>query len=190
MTTERFLKLLIAVAGVAVLIALLAPSHRQPSPLPSRPAPDFQYLVKGQPHSLRELQGKVVLLNFWASWCEPCVAEMPSLEQLHRAFEPRGLFVLAISVDENERAYEEFIHEKKLTLATYRDPQKKIAARYGTFQYPETYIIDRNGLLQKKVVGPIDWTDPQVVAYLNQLLEPASNLSTGSGTGSTPGSSR
>ena len=171
MTTERFLKLLVAVAAVGVVIALLAPSHREPPPIPARAAPDFEFFVQDQRHSLRELQGQVVLLNFWASWCEPCVAEMPSLEQLHRALRPRGLYVLAVSVDENKQAYEEFIRRNRLTFATYRDPQKKIAARYGTFKFPESYLIDRNGILQRKVIGAIDWADPQVVTYMNQLLE-------------------
>lgn len=172
MTTERFLKLLIGVAAIGVLIALLAPSHRTPPAMVARAAPDFSFTADGTPTTLQALHGKVVVLNFWASWCEPCVAEMPSLEQLHRALQDRGLYVLAVSVDQSQRAYETFVRQKKLTFVTYRDPQKKIASRYGTFQYPETYIIDKRGILQKKVIGAIDWTDPQVVAYLNDLLQP------------------
>ena len=171
MSTERFLKLLIGIAGIGVLIALLAPAHRTPPPMLARAAPDFSFTVNGTPATLESLHGKVVVLNFWASWCDPCVAEMPSLEQLHQGLKDRGLYILAVSVDESQRAFETFIRQKKLTFVSYRDPEKKISSRYGTFQYPETYIIDKDGILQKKVIGAIDWTDPQVIAYLDGLLK-------------------
>jgi len=132
------------------------------------PAPDFTVQDADRKVSLHDLRGKVVVLNFWATWCPPCVEEMPSLVKLQSDFKDR-VVVLAVSVDEDERSYHTFLKKNNVDLLTVRDPQQKSNELYGTIKFPETYIIDRNGVVQRKFIGPVDWTRADVVEYLNKL---------------------
>jgi cytochrome c biogenesis protein CcmG/thiol:disulfide interchange protein DsbE len=164
------LAVLAFISGLLVLFA--APEYRQGEPsLAGKPAHEFSFTLNGKPARLADLRGKVVVLNFWATWCPPCVEEAPSLERLQAAIAPRGGTVLGVSVDEDEAAYNKFLQDHQIQFPTYRDPSKQIAISYGTSMYPETYIIDRNGRLARKIIGPQDWDSPAILAYLNQLLE-------------------
>ena len=107
-------------------------------------------------------------MNFWATWCPPCVDEMPSLVKMQADLKDR-VVVLAISVDEDERSYHTFLKKNNVDVLTVRDPQQKSNELYGTIKFPETYIIDRNGVVQRKFIGPVDWTRADVVEYLNKL---------------------
>ena len=162
--------LALAVAAAVVLI-FASPTYRQgePSVAGSR-APDFSFELSGNPSRLVELHGKLVVLNFWATWCPPCVAEMASLNRLHRQLGPRGGIVLGVSVDEDGAAYEKFLRDQQIGFPTYRDPSKKISGRYGTFMYPETYIIDRSGRIARKIIGPQNWDSSEMLSYLEPLL--------------------
>jgi peroxiredoxin len=131
-------------------------------------APDFTVQDADRKVTLHDLRGKVVVLNFWATWCPPCVDEMPSLVKMQSDLKDRVL-VLAVSVDEDERSYRTFLKKNNVDLLTVRDPQQKSNELYGTFKFPETYIIDRQGVVQRKFIGPVDWTRPDVVEYLNKL---------------------
>ena len=119
--------------------------------------------------SLNELRGKIVVLNFWATWCPPCIEEMPSLVQMQQRMKPNGVEVLAVSVDEDESAYRRFLKDHNVDLLTVRDPDQKSNNLYGTFKFPETYIIDRNGVLRRKFIGPVDWSQPEIVDFLSKL---------------------
>ncbi len=119
--------------------------------------------------SLKDLRGKVVVLNFWATWCPPCVEEMPSLVQMQRQLKDRGITVLAVSVDDDARLYHSFLEKNKVDLLTVRDPRQQSNELYGTFKFPESYIIDRQGMLRRKFIGAVDWTKPDVVDYLSKL---------------------
>jgi len=131
--------------------------------------------LKGRMHALDELRGKVVVLNYWATWCPPCIEEMPSLEKLHEALASRGLAVVAVSVDERFSDIERFVDERNLTFTVLHDDGMKVSRSYKTFKYPETYIIDRSGRLKSKVVGARDWVAPSVIRDLVALLnEPSS----------------
>jgi len=132
-------------------------------------APDFTVQDSDRKVSLQEFRGKVVVLNFWATWCPPCVDEMPSLVQLQQRMKNKGVEVLAVSVDADQSAYQEFLKSYKVDLLTVRDPNQKSNNLYGTFKFPETYIIDRNGVLRRKFIGPIDWGQPDIVDYLAKL---------------------
>jgi cytochrome c biogenesis protein CcmG/thiol:disulfide interchange protein DsbE len=157
------------IAGLLVLFA--APEYRQGEPsLAGKAAKQFSFTLDGKPATLADLRGKVVVLNFWATWCPPCVEEAPSLNQLQMAIGPRGGTVLGVSVDEEQGAYDKFLQEHQIRFPTYRDPSKQIALSYGTTMYPETYIIDRDGRLARKIIGPQDWASPEMVAYLDTLL--------------------
>jgi peroxiredoxin len=133
------------------------------------PAPDFTVADSDRLVALHDFRGKVVVLNFWATWCPPCVDEMPSLVVLQSKLKNRGVQVLAVSVDVDGNAYHRFLRDQKVDLLTVRDPDHKSNNLYGTFRYPETYIIDRDGKLRRKFVGPVDWSTPEVVEFLQKL---------------------
>jgi peroxiredoxin len=149
---------------------MASPSTRQgESGVIGSTARDFSFELAGKPARLSELRGRVVVLNFWATWCPPCIEEMPSLERLHQQISASGGMVLGISVDENAEKYQRFLQDYQITFPTARDPSQKIASGYGTFKYPETYIIDRSGHIARKVIGPQQWDRQETVAYLKQL---------------------
>ncbi|PYU16343.1 MAG: TlpA family protein disulfide reductase [Acidobacteria bacterium] len=130
---------------------------------------DFNFELDGKPAKLADLRGKVVVLNFWATWCPPCVEEMPSLNRLQQHLAPQGVTVLGVSVDDDAAAYDRFLRAQGIHFPTYRDPSKKIALKYGTSMYPETYIIGRNGRIARKIIGPQNWDSPELLAYLQSL---------------------
>jgi cytochrome c biogenesis protein CcmG/thiol:disulfide interchange protein DsbE len=130
-------------------------------------APDFTISDGTTTVHLAGYRGRVVLLNFWATWCAPCVEEMPSLLELHN--DRPDLAILAVSIDENPDAYNRFLVRHHVDLTTVRDPAQKAAKLFHTEGWPETYIIDRNGVIRRKVVGPQDWNSPEIRAYLKSL---------------------
>jgi cytochrome c biogenesis protein CcmG/thiol:disulfide interchange protein DsbE len=132
-------------------------------------APDFTVTDSDRMVALHDFRGKVVVLNFWATWCPPCVEELPSLVELQAKLKNRGIQVVAVSVDVDGNAYRRFLRDQKVDLLTVRDPDHKSDNLYGTFKYPETYIIDRDGKLRRKFVGPVDWGTPEVVDFLQKL---------------------
>ncbi|MBZ5646773.1 MAG: TlpA family protein disulfide reductase [Acidobacteriia bacterium] len=133
------------------------------------PAPDFTVTDADRTVSLKDLRGKVVVLNFWATWCPPCVDEMPSLVRMQREMKSKGVTVLAVSLDEDARQYRTFLEKNHVDLLTVRDPRQKSNELYGTFKFPETYIIDRQGVLRRKFIGPVDWTKPDILDYISKL---------------------
>jgi cytochrome c biogenesis protein CcmG/thiol:disulfide interchange protein DsbE len=155
----------------AVLAFFTLPHYRQgESSIAGKTAEDFSMDLNGRPAHLSDLHGKVVVLNFWASWCGPCIEETPALIALQQRIAPRRGEVLGVSIDEDEGAYERFLREKGINFPTYRDPSKKIAADYGTSMWPETYIIDRKGKILRKIIGPQDWNSPEMTAYFDGVL--------------------
>lgn len=138
---------------------------------PGDRAPGFDLVDDdGAGVSLRDYAGKVVLLNFWATWCAPCVREIPSLNRLYGQFEDKGFIVLAVSVDEDEEQYRQFLAERGVSFPTARDPQRAVSSRYGTAKYPESYLIDRAGKVLRKYVGAEDWVRPEIANYIRSML--------------------
>lgn len=119
--------------------------------------------------TLTQFRGQVVVLNFWATWCAPCVQELPSLVEMQRRMKSKGVTVIAVSVDVDERAYRQFLTDHRVSLLTVRDPSGKTNALYGTFKFPETYVIDRKGVLQRKFLGAVDWTDLDLLDFLGKI---------------------
>jgi cytochrome c biogenesis protein CcmG, thiol:disulfide interchange protein DsbE len=159
------------VFAAAILYAFAVPSYRQGEPsLAGRKAQDFPLQIPGATH-LSDLRGKVVVLNFWASWCPPCLEETQSLNQLQQAIGPKGGVVLGISVDDDNAAYKKFLVDNHVVFPTYDDMTKKTATDYGTAMFPETYFIDRDGRLARKVVGPQDWQSPEIMQSIDILLK-------------------
>ncbi len=118
---------------------------------------------------LSQFKGQVVVLNFWASWCPPCIAETPSLVKMQQQMKAKGIVVVAISADEDAEAYHRFIQKYGMDFVTVRDPSAKIQHLYGTIQIPETYIIDRDGILRRKFANAFDWSTPEVTDFLSHL---------------------
>jgi peroxiredoxin len=162
----RVLPLVLTLAGIAVSCSK-DPGPRVGQPVPSFSLPDLD----GNVHRLDDLRGKVVVLNFWATWCPPCVDEMPSLERLHDALGPKDVAIVAVSVDERFSDIEEFVDKYGVTFTVLHDAGKKTSRAYQTFKYPETYIVDRSGRLRSKVVGPRDWSAPTVIRDLVELAK-------------------
>lgn len=131
-------------------------------------APTFDVTDGSRSVELGKLRGDVVVLNFWASWCAPCLEELPSLVAMQSQL-PQ-IKVLAISTDDDASAYSQFLTNHPMgKVTTIRDAQQRSNALYGTFRYPETYVIDRKGVIRRKFIGPQDWTDPEIVSYLKKL---------------------
>jgi peroxiredoxin len=122
--------------------------------------------------SLASYRGQVVLLNIWATWCAPCRAEMPSIEQLHREFGPRGLKVVAVSVDDpgQQASVRKFARDLGLTFEILQDPTHDIQRTYQTTGVPETFVLGRDGVIRKKIIGATDWSSPGTRALVAQLL--------------------
>jgi peroxiredoxin len=132
-------------------------------------APEFTIRTdSGRQVSVPNFGGKLLVLNFWATWCPPCVQETPSLSQFAAQFANKGVVVLGVSVDKDEKQYRSFLQRFHPLFETARD--FKIHEDYGTFMYPETYFIDSHGRVLKKIAEGADWSDPQLVQYVNSLL--------------------
>jgi cytochrome c biogenesis protein CcmG, thiol:disulfide interchange protein DsbE len=132
-----------------------------------KPAPDFTVADGSTSIHLANYRGKVVLLNFWATWCEPCIIELPSLLQLHH--DQPNLAILGVSIDEDQDAYTRFLSRRNVDFTTVRDPGQTAAKLFHTEQWPETYVIDRQGVIRRKFIGAQDWSDPEIRAYLKSL---------------------
>jgi peroxiredoxin len=136
-----------------------------------KPVPDFTLpALAGGTSGLASLRGHVVLLNFWATWCPPCVGEMPSLDRLGRALGAEGLVVVGISVDADEAALKEFVARHALGFRILRDTGAHTAAAYRVTGYPQTFVIARDGTLLKTFLGPAEWDTPEATAYFRGLL--------------------
>ncbi|MEW6777382.1 MAG: redoxin domain-containing protein [Bdellovibrionota bacterium] len=118
----------------------------------------------------RDLAGRVVLLNFWATWCAPCLEEMPSLNRLHARLEAEGLTVVAVSEDEHTGLPASYVAKEKFQFPVLFDDDHRVASQWGTFKYPETYIVGRDGVVKKKLFGPAEWDSPQAIEYFRELL--------------------
>ena len=130
-----------------------------------------EFTVQDSDHqvSLNQFRGQVVVLNFWATWCPPCNQELPSIIDMQNRMRGRGVVVLGVSIDVDGDAYHRFLKERSVNFVTVRDPEQKVANMYGTSMWPESYVIDRQGVLRRKVVGPINWDSPDVMQFLSQL---------------------
>jgi peroxiredoxin len=165
---------LVALAVAAAAAFALVTLPRTPPPLgrgSEAPAWSLPRLEGGDPLSLDSLRGRVVLLNFWATWCKPCEEEMPAMARLHRALGPRGLELVAVSVDDGRQEVVDFQERLALPFPILLDPEKRAARSYQTFRFPETFLIDREGVIVERYVGPKDWDAPAYVERLQRLLD-------------------
>jgi peroxiredoxin len=153
--------------GLAAAAGLAGLGQRGP-----RLAPDFAVTdLQGRTVRLSALRGNVVVLNLWTTWCPPCREEMPSMERLYTRLRGKRFSLLAVSQDEDGRkAVEPFVRELGLSFPVLVDPERQVGERYGVWGYPETFVIDRNGYVVERVIGPRDWASPAQVATLEALI--------------------
>jgi len=186
MTARKQAAVVIGVIGIA--LALLFAGKRilgnELSPLgPGSEAPNFTALTLDsipQSKSLDAYKGDVILVNIWATWCLPCRAEMPSIEQLHQTLAPRGLKVIGVSVDDpgTEAQIRDFLKQYKVTFENLHDPkgqEGKVSELYQTTGYPETVIIGRDGIIRKKLIGASNWNSPENRGLVERLLAEKAN---------------
>ncbi len=134
-------------------------------------APDFTVRdLKGQEVSLSDFRGRLVFLNFWATWCPPCREEMPSMERLYQSMKDKPFTLLAVSVDANAEMVERFRQARGFTFPILIDEDQKAATLYQTTGVPETFIISPEGNILYKIIGPEDWATEKSLAGLAQLL--------------------
>ena len=140
----------------------------------NNPAPEFtvKAINDGSSLSLSDLKGKVVLLNFWATWCPPCREEFPSMMKLNKAMTGKPFQMVAVSLDEGGKAdIDSFFKSSGFMLPTYLDPEGKTAKSYSVTGVPESFIINRQGILVKKIIGGLDWDSAEVASFLEGLMK-------------------
>jgi cytochrome c biogenesis protein CcmG/thiol:disulfide interchange protein DsbE len=122
--------------------------------------------------SLADYRGQVVMINVWATWCLPCRVEMPSIEALYRDYGPKGLKVLAVSIDDpgTDETIRTFVKQYGLTFEVLHDPKAKISETYDILGYPETLIVGKDGVIRKKLMSAVDWNSPESRALVERLL--------------------
>ena len=130
-------------------------------------APDFTVHNGTQTIRLSQFRGKIVLLNFWATWCAPCIDELPSLQALQK-LRP-DIQVFAVSIDDDPDAYAAFLKQYDISLLSVRDGSQGANLKYGSVKVPETFVIDRNGMVTRKFISSQQWTNPEILSYLAKL---------------------
>ena len=165
---------LAAIAGIGFAVTRELGNELTPLGVGTR-APNFSAATLDTPPrkvSLANYRGRVVLVNVWATWCQPCRVEIPSIERLYRAYGPKGLNVLAVSVDDSgsQTAVRSFVHDMGMTFQVLYDPAGKIEHAYQTTGYPETVVIGKDGVIRKKIAGAIDWDSEGNRRLIQRLL--------------------
>ena len=165
----------LAVSGLLILFSLKQNnSYLKYSPLKlDLPAPNFTFPgLDGKMVSLSDYRGNVVLVNIWATWCPPCVDEMPSMERVYKELKSENFEILAVSIDSlGTKAVAPFMKKYNLSFPALMDPDGTIQTLYQTTGIPESYIVNQEGILIKKIIGPRDWATPEVVGFFRDLLQ-------------------
>jgi cytochrome c biogenesis protein CcmG, thiol:disulfide interchange protein DsbE len=134
-------------------------------------APDFSVTTDdGRTISRNNFGGQLLVVNFWATWCPPCIFEMPSLSEFARSLQPHGVVVLAVSIDEENRSYRDFLERLQPPFLTTRAGGSDLASEFGTVKVPETYIIDGTGRVLRKYVDARNWMEPAILSDIETLL--------------------
>jgi peroxiredoxin len=139
----------------------------------AKSAPAFELKdTAGTNVSLSEFKGKIVLLNFWATWCSACRAEMPGLNRLYTEFNSRGFVVLAVTIDHSEKLVRKFIAEKAINFPVLMDPEKEVSFdQYAVLTLPVSFLIDRNGVILEKLIGERDWESAEIKDKIARALK-------------------
>lgn len=139
--------------------------------LTGKKAPDFTLKdINNRPFNLSSLRGKVVILNFWATWCPPCRAEMPLLNNLYREFRNKGLEVVAISTDRSYTVIKDYMSKNPIDITILIDTDNKVSRQFKVFSIPTTFLIDRNGIIIERYLGEENWTSPEIKKKIKETL--------------------
>ena len=176
---RRLLLIVVVLSLVGGSIYLGGASNSRPDYEPVKPveigdmAPDFKLQDNnGNMVTLSDLRGKVVMVNFWATWCPPCRAEMPSMEKLNNAMAGDDFVMLAINIEENGRsAVAEFLKRTPHTFPILYDEKAVVQKQYGVYKFPESFVIRKDGIIDDKVIGAIDWAHPETITYFKELTK-------------------
>jgi peroxiredoxin len=169
-----FVVLLVAIPIILITLKEKGSHSRFIRPLQEgKPAPHFTFPdLDGRKVSLPDFRGKVVLVNIWATWCPPCRDEMPSMQKLYERFKGEHFEILAVNINADGReAVAPFMQQMNLTFPALLDPKEKIRSLYGITGVPESFIVDREGILVNKVIGPMDWSSPKVFDFFQELIQ-------------------
>ncbi|MGD2186428.1 MAG: TlpA disulfide reductase family protein [Desulfobacterales bacterium] len=176
--TTSYRAAILVILAVSGLLLLFSLKQNNPyltySPLKTgRPAPDFTFPgLNGKMVSLSDYRGHVVLVNVWATWCPPCVDEMPSMEKLYQELKAENFEILAVSIDApGSKAVAPFMKKYNLSFPALMDPEGSIQALYQTTGVPESFIINQEGILIEKVIGARDWATPEFIDFFRDLLQ-------------------
>ena len=168
--------LLIMGAGIVFLLQTKDASINlsgKPRLAKGMPAPNFTLpATDGNMVSLADYKGDVILLNIWATWCPPCVEEMPSMEKLHQALKGERFKILAVSIDAGgSKAVLPFMKKHQLSFTALADAKGTVKTQYQATGVPESFIIDKEGIIAEKVIGPADWAAPDAIKYFRQMIK-------------------
>lgn len=170
--------------GAVILVGVVTLLQTQQRSRVGFPAPNFRLpTLEGRTIELSDYKGKLVFLNFWATWCPPCREEMPSMERLHRRMANRQFVMLAVNQDTSAEPVREFVRSLGLSFTVALDPTGTLPPRYGVTGYPETFLVDPAGQVVRHVIGPLEWDDPSVLAFLEELVAKAEASTTRTSTG-------
>jgi peroxiredoxin len=179
MVARAAIKTLLLISIFVLTDAGTAVSASRGSLLGSR-APDFALRdMKGNYVSLTAMRGKVVVLNFWATWCPPCKLEMPSLNRLYNDYRTKGIEVVAISTDSSEKGIRNYLGETRLSLRILQDQDGRISRLYGVYSLPTTYVIDQSGMVVLHYMGEQNWDSLEIRSKLEALLKRTSRVPNG-----------
>lgn len=154
----------------ALFIGLIVFSLRDTSAKEGATAPNFSIVTdQGQRITPASFGGKVLVLNFWATYCATCIEEIPSLDQFQQRFGKSGVVVVAVSIDKSQKRYKAFLDRFHVAFETARDPNATVSDEYGTYQIPESYII-KDGRVVRKFANGEDWTSDDITQYVKSLL--------------------
>ena len=136
------------------------------------PAPQFTLpTLEGGKVALNEFRGKLLMLNFWASWCVSCREEMPAMERLYQKYKDQGFVILGVNIKDEKKSAISFVKELKITFPIAFDPKGEVGLVYGAWGIPTTYLIDANGLALARVVGSADWYSPGARELIEKILD-------------------
>jgi len=179
---QLVLTILVVLIASVVLIVFLREERdstlKTARPLqPGLEAPDFTFPdLNGKEVSLADYRGRVVLINIWATWCPPCRQEMPSMQRLYEKFKGENFEILAVSIDsEGREAVAPFMRKMNLTFPALLDPGETIRPLYGITGIPESFIIDKKGIVVEKIIGPTNWATPEVFLFFKDLIQKPSS---------------
>jgi peroxiredoxin len=180
--TQLLLTILFVFTACVILIVFLREERGSTlkstkSIQPGHEVPDFAFPdIDGKKVSLSDHRGKVVLVNVWATWCPPCRQEMPSMQRLYEKFKGESFKILAVSIDsEGRQTVAPFMRKMNLTFTALLDQEETIRPLYGITGVPESFIIDKQGILVKKIIGPINWASPEVFLFFKDLIQKPSS---------------